>query len=253
MSSGVCHASDLAVHPNFPCRRQGLPQDLRHHQERLEGARMTKFNSLRRSDEAIEPGGVRAENLVHQKKKGALLAKGALQEKGVLLAKDAHRENGALQASGAILQQEDGALLRQHRRLVQFSSRRLVQFSSRRLVHFSSRRLVHSCGRLVNFSRRLVLFSSRRLVNFSRRLVLFSSRRLVHIRKMAHFGQAVHFHIFSWWQAVHFRIFRWWQAVHHRIFTWRLQDQGYCKNLQQKVWRPWRSVKKQVFMKTRPS
>ena len=96
MSGGVCHASDLTVHPDIPCRSQGLPQDLRHHQQRLEGARMTKFNSLRRSDEAIEPGGVRAENLVHQKKKGALLAKGA------------HRENGALQASAAILQQKAG-------------------------------------------------------------------------------------------------------------------------------------------------
>ena len=65
LGGGLFHASDLAVHPNtFPYRGQSLRQDVRHHHERLEGARITEFNSLKKGDEVIQPGEVRAENLV---------------------------------------------------------------------------------------------------------------------------------------------------------------------------------------------
>jgi hypothetical protein len=65
LGGGLFHASDLAVHPNtFPYRGQSLLQDVRHHHERLEGARITEFNSLKKGDEVIQPGEVRAENLV---------------------------------------------------------------------------------------------------------------------------------------------------------------------------------------------
>ena len=55
-SGGLYHASDMAVHPHtFSYRGQAVPQALRHHQDRLEGARSDDFNPIRRA-EVIQPG-----------------------------------------------------------------------------------------------------------------------------------------------------------------------------------------------------
>ena len=56
-SGGMYHASDIAVHLHtFPYRSQTLPQALRHHHERLEGAWQADSNNSFRRAEVIQPG-----------------------------------------------------------------------------------------------------------------------------------------------------------------------------------------------------